>query len=135
MWKLRGDEKTQEQLDAYVRKLKFKKSNDEAKDKKTITLASVIWRMVFLQEPTYYTDEKGYQNHQCDGSRLRSVEDMYSVAKNYVKNVTREKVEKAIEKLISAGYIEQSFCETVQRRVHTALKIKATLTDIKKVLK
>lgn len=134
MWNLSGNEKTQEQLDAYPRAMKFKKADDDAKEKKTISLASVIWRMVFLQEPTYYTAKHGSQTHQCAGTRARSVEDIYSTAKNYVKNMTREKVEEAIDKLCNANLISQHFCDTVQRRVHTAANLKITLTEVKKAL-
>lgn len=134
MWNLSGNEKNQQQLDAYPRTMKFKKADDDAKEKKTITLASVIWRMVFLQEPTYYTAKDGSQTHQCAGTRARSVEDMYSTAKSYVKDMTREKVEKAIDKLCAANLVSQHFCDTVQRRVHTAAKLKITLAEVKKVL-
>lgn len=135
MWQLKGNEKNQEQLDSYVRKLKFKKSNDDALKKKTITLSSVIWRIIFKQEPTYYCIDNNSQQLQCNTSRLRSVEDIYSVAKNYVKDVTREKVEISMEKLISAGLITQSYCSTILRRVHTPQNLKTTLQEVKDVLK
>lgn len=54
MWNLSGNEKTQEQLDAYPRAMKFKKADDDAKEKKTISLASVIWRMVFTRTYLLY---------------------------------------------------------------------------------
>jgi hypothetical protein len=131
MWNLSGNEKTQEQLDAYKRKLMFSKKSTI----KTITLASVIWRMVFKQEHTYYTAENGTQSFQCNGGRSRSVEDMYSVAKNYVKNVTREKVEIAIDKLMRGNLISQSFCSDIRRRVHSPLSLNVTLTKVKNILK
>lgn len=132
MWILQGNEKTQEQLDAYKRRLLFVKDSPI----KIITLASVLWRMIVKREHTYYETAPGQQSHQCDGHRARSVEDMYSVAKNYVKKeVTREDVEKAIEKLIKANLITQSFCSTINRRVHNTRSLTTKLAEFKKAMK
>lgn len=134
MWTLQGKEKTQAQLDAYEKKMKFRKGKDSELKKKTISLASVIWRMIFKQEETCWIGEKA-ESHQCDGNRARSLEDMYSTAKSYVKDITREKVEQAINKLRTKGLINQSYCPDVQRRVHTAQNLKTTLQEIKDALK
>ncbi len=135
MWDLKGNEKTQEQLDAYKRQMKFSKASDKEQKKKTITLASVIWRMIFKQDGTYYEYPNKSQNHQCSGERARSVEDMYSTAKSYVKDITREKVEKAVDRLLSKNLITQHYCIDVLRRVHTPRNLKTTLQEIKDALK
>lgn len=134
MWDLSGNEKTQEQLDAYKMKMKFSKEDDKALKKKTITLASVIWRMIFKQENTCYIYNKG-ENYHCAGNKARSVEDIYSTAKTYVKDITREKVEIAIDKLKNKNLISQNFCSDVRRRVHTPQNLKTTLQEIKDGLK
>ncbi len=133
MWDLKGNEKSQKELDAYPRPMKFRKAEDSSLKKKTITLASVIWRMIFKQEDTCYIVKN--ESHQCNGTRARSVEDIYSTAKSYVKDITREKVEQAIDKLRTKGLIGQHFCDDVKRRVHTPQNLKTTLTEVKNALK
>lgn len=132
MWTLKGNERNQEELDNYPKPMFFSKASTI----KTISLASVMWRMIIKREDTYYrTGKGGNQEHQCTGTRSRSVEDIYSVAKNCVKGITREKVEIAIEKLIKADLIVQSYCGTIQRRVHCPKKLDAKLQDFKTALK
>ena len=136
MWILRLNEKTQEQLDDYPRAMKFATKNDQAQTKKTISLASVIWRLVIKQEPTYYKYEDGHETPQCGQAKRRSVEDIYSVAKFYMKKpASREQIERAMDILVAANYVSKIFCSVVKRRVHYPKNLQITLTQIKQALK
>ena len=96
------------------------------------TLADVIYKMVILKKDTVYP--RG--GLQCEGWRRRSCDDIYMVAKNYVPNITLQKVRKALSDLRSRDLIWNGYCWTVNKTVHTIKRaILPTLAEIKQVVK
>ncbi len=120
----------QKKLDTKLLPLDF---GPEAK-KNIKTLAEVIHRMICLKEKTWYIKPEGltFQRHGC----RRSTEDIYQVAKKYVKNLTLEKVAQSLRALETARLIYSGYCITVCRRVYMNNSVHTRKIEaIKKIVK
>lgn len=116
-------------------------------------LAEIISRMIVDKVRTKY---KGTNGQQCPADRLRSIVDIYRVAKTYIPKISYNKVFKAVTSLYVKGYksrapisdvsgpksvedgsnlICASYCKTTGRIVHNCNNVLRTnLKSIREAL-
>lgn len=94
-------------------------------------LAELIHQIMFQEARTYF--DKKCTSVQCYPGRMRSIEDVYFVARVLRPKIRATRVFKAIES-ISGDYskcsqnknilLEYSYCTDVKRRVHAAWNVR-----------
>ena len=82
------------------------------------------------REPTYYKNNR----EQCCHGRLRSIEDIYRISKNYGLGLSLKQVYDTINKLSRENVLNKSYCGTVKKIVH-GKKVTTNFKSFKQVLK
>ncbi len=87
-------------------------------------LAELIYRMIDGER----TFIEGNTLPQCGKKRLRSIEDIFRIAKYYKPSITLSEVHKGVKSLYS-DCVTYSYCCTVHRFVHRKKNVTKTVND------